>query len=156
MFCTQQLEELQKDGNCDRSSGELPEEQGGSMAEEEEDSKGEILEEMEKMKKQNMFTQYLITALIGVTIIWQMSELSMFLILRSNVTNPCRAIYGAIHDSMKKIKKAQSNNGKNHNDEKMFCGVSPIIEQLEIPELSSFIETKDANTDAASTTTNDK
>lgn len=59
--------------------------------EEEEEEEEEILKELKKVRRQNSITHYLLTAMIVITLGWQLSEVSLILNIKHRVTNPFKS-----------------------------------------------------------------
>jgi len=57
-----------------------------------EDREEEVVKELENLKKQNRTTQWLVSALIVVTVAWQISEISLLLKLKRYLTHPFRSL----------------------------------------------------------------
>ncbi|GAA0175687.1 hypothetical protein LIER_41960 [Lithospermum erythrorhizon] len=55
-------------------------------------SNQDILKELREIKKQNSRTHWLLSVMIGLTLAWQLSEVSAILILKEGLTHPLRSI----------------------------------------------------------------
>ncbi|KAL2484456.1 hypothetical protein Adt_29212 [Abeliophyllum distichum] len=56
----------------------------------------EIIKELKEVKKQNFVTQCLLSALIVLTVVWQLSEVSLILKIKDGFTNPLKSVSGII------------------------------------------------------------
>ena len=57
-----------------------------------EDREEDVVKELKKLKKQNRTTNFLLSALIIVTVGWQISEISLLLKLKEHLTHPFRSL----------------------------------------------------------------
>ncbi|XP_042466599.1 uncharacterized protein LOC122049253 [Zingiber officinale] len=55
-----------------------------------------IAEEIRGVRKQNLVTHRLLSALIVVTLVWQLNEVSLLLMAREKLRNPLKAIGDAV------------------------------------------------------------
>lgn len=62
--------------------------------EEDDEEKAKIVKELKELKRQNFITQCLLSAMIVLTVTWQISEVSIILKLKDGVTHPFRSIGG--------------------------------------------------------------
>lgn len=86
--------------NCsDKKSDEV-----GTTAAKDEGAAGvtaeEVVEELRKVRRQNTITHVLLSVLIVVTAVWQLSEFSFLLEIKNKVQHPFRAIGGMIFSAM--------------------------------------------------------
>ncbi|WOG88669.1 hypothetical protein DCAR_0207904 [Daucus carota subsp. sativus] len=56
----------------------------------------EIAQELKRVRKQNLITHCLLIAMIGLTIVWQIGEVSLLLWLKNGVTHPVRSFGGMV------------------------------------------------------------
>lgn len=62
----------------------------------------EIAKEIKKVKRQNFITHCLLTAMIILTVTWQLSEVSLLLTLKDRVSHPFRSVGSAVAGMFKK------------------------------------------------------
>ncbi|CAI9278170.1 unnamed protein product [Lactuca saligna] len=102
--------------------------------EEKEDEKEKIVKELKKMKRQNLITHCLLSAMIVLTVVWQISEVSIILRLKDGVNHPFRFI-GSI---FKRILTPPKANGiEDETDSSITNNLieSSRVGDLKIPEL---------------------
>ncbi|KAL7607502.1 hypothetical protein Lser_V15G14564 [Lactuca serriola] len=105
-----------------------------SRSEEEEDEEEKIVKELKKMKRQNLITHCLLSAMIVLTVVWQISEVSIILRLKDGVNHPFRFI-GSI---FKRILTPPKPNGSEEEIDSSITNnliESSRIGDLKIPEL---------------------
>ncbi|CAH1417323.1 unnamed protein product [Lactuca virosa] len=105
-----------------------------SEEEEEEDEEEKIVKELKKMKRQNLITHCLLSAMIVLTVVWQISEVSIILRLKDGVNHPFRFI-GSI---FKRIVTPPKPNGSEEKTDSSITNnliESSRIGDLKIPEL---------------------
>ncbi|GJU87618.1 hypothetical protein Tco_1295164, partial [Tanacetum coccineum] len=56
--------------------------------EDDDEEKAKIVKELKELKRQNFITQCLLSAMIVLTVTWQISEVSIILKLKDGVTHP--------------------------------------------------------------------
>lgn len=56
----------------------------------------EIIKELKIVKRQNLITHCLVTAMILITLTWQLSEVSLILKIKQGLTNPFKTLCGGI------------------------------------------------------------
>ncbi|KAL9246583.1 hypothetical protein vseg_020100 [Gypsophila vaccaria] len=123
-----QLEALKDDGVIDPPEPETePEELAAcngheSQTEDKMDDSDEIVKELKKLEKQNRVTHWLLSALIVVTVAWQLSEVSLLFKLREGVTHP----FKSFSNMFKGIIKPRRRN----NEEEQS-----IVPYFELPDL---------------------
>ncbi|KAJ8634177.1 hypothetical protein MRB53_027513 [Persea americana] len=96
----------------------------------------EIVKELRVIRKQNTVTHWLLSVLIVVTAVWQMSEVSLLLYLKDSVKHPFKAIGGLITGSLgcsNEYDATKSNSSsKQHQIESI-----PLPHQMKMSELLS-------------------
>ncbi|XP_050206507.1 uncharacterized protein LOC126656079 [Mercurialis annua] len=97
--------------------------------ERENSSSDEILKEIKQVKKQNFVTHCLLSALLVVTVVWQLSELTLILRLKDGVSHPFKS-FGSFLGG---IIKLPFPNGKVAEKEGHTEDDSPL--PLHIPEI---------------------
>ncbi|PWA58812.1 hypothetical protein CTI12_AA396630 [Artemisia annua] len=110
----------------------------GKSKEEDDEEKAKIVKELKELKRQNFITQCLLSAMIVLTITWQISEVSIILKLKDGVTHPFRSI-GGLFMSMIRPSKAIGNDEDtdpliSSNLTSNLIESSPVND-LKIPEL---------------------
>ncbi|CAA7034442.1 unnamed protein product [Microthlaspi erraticum] len=108
-----------------------------------EESIEEIAKDMKKVKKQNTVTHVLLSALILLTLTWQLSEYSMIYMLKDRISHPIRSIGGMfsgifkgkippIKDQLTAIPGTShsKDENKHHNGNRTNTGV-----RIQVPEL---------------------
>lgn len=61
----------------------------------------EIARELKKVKRQNVVTHWLLSAMIVLTLAWQLSEVSLILKVRDGLSHPFRSIGSVVTDFFK-------------------------------------------------------
>lgn len=69
-----------------------------------EDREEDVVKELKKLKKQNRTTNFLLSALIIVTVGWQISEISLLLKLKEHLTHPLRSLGSMVTGVFKRPK----------------------------------------------------
>ncbi|KAG8500121.1 hypothetical protein CXB51_003660 [Gossypium anomalum] len=104
---------------------------GGNVGVEE-----EIVKELKAVKRQNTITHCLLSALIVVTLIWELSEVSLVLKLRDGMSHPFRSfgsLLAGMLPSPGKINVVGSgDDDKDGNDHNI---VDPLLPSVRMPEL---------------------
>ncbi|KAF6161488.1 hypothetical protein GIB67_009367 [Kingdonia uniflora] len=82
---------------------ELLREDGCSKLQTTKDEKGieDVLKELKKVKKQNSITHLLLSIMIVLTTTWQISEVSLILILKNKFTNPFKSFGDMVSGAIK-------------------------------------------------------
>ncbi|KAG8383307.1 hypothetical protein BUALT_Bualt05G0171100 [Buddleja alternifolia] len=65
-------------------------------------SNEEIMKELKNVKRQNTITHCLVTAMIVLTLAWQLSEVSLILKIKDGLTNPFKSVGGILKGFLKK------------------------------------------------------
>ncbi|MCL7046267.1 hypothetical protein MKW94_030412 [Papaver nudicaule] len=107
----------------------------------------EIVKELKKVQKQNTITHYLLTAMILLTVAWQVSEVSLILTVKNTFTNPFKSvgsfIKGAMNGGGGIKERIGEGKTKSEKDSKSivsdFCAQiePPALPELRIPDLSN-------------------
>lgn len=103
-----------------------------------EESIEELAKDIKKVKKQNTITHVLLSAVIILTLTWQLSEYSMIFMLKDRISHPVRSIGGMLNGMFKgKLRpiKNQLAGTSNSNDQNNHGNGTQIGPQLQVPEL---------------------
>ncbi|KAE8654438.1 hypothetical protein F3Y22_tig00117048pilonHSYRG00257 [Hibiscus syriacus] len=100
------------------------EEENGEKRAEEED----IVKELKAVRRQNTITHCLLSALIVVTLIWEFSEVSMFLKLQNGLNHPFKS-FGNWFAGMLSSRGVTDGSGTDSNDD------DPMLPSVRMPEL---------------------
>ncbi|XP_071736406.1 uncharacterized protein [Rutidosis leptorrhynchoides] len=126
-----QLEKLEDESEANSQ----PTKENNTVSKSDEDEEQKIVKELKEVKKQNLITHCLLSVMILLTVVWQVSEVSIILKLKDGVSHPFRSI-GNMFMGMIKPRKS------NGNDEVIDSSsiTSNLIEaspvhDLKIPEL---------------------
>ncbi|GKE03113.1 hypothetical protein Tco_1391096, partial [Tanacetum coccineum] len=98
-----------------------------------EDKEDKIVSELKKLNRQSFITNCLLSAIIVLTVTWQISQVSIILKVKNGVTHPFRAA-GSLFTS---IIKRHKPNGNNEDTESLTTGnliESSPVHSLRIPE----------------------
>lgn len=109
-------------------------------------SSGEnIVRELRKVKKQNLITHCLLTAVIVLTVVWQFSEVTLILKVKDKVSHPFRSISNVIEGMLKKpINNGQDGEERPSEIPKLVESSTlpglkiPNLPQVELPDFSSY------------------
>lgn len=96
-----------------------------NLNEDEEEDK--IVKELKKLNRQNFITNCLLSAILVLTVTWQISQVSIILSLKNGVTQPFRSV-GSL---FKSIIKRHKPNGNNEDTDSLTTG--NLIESLPVP-----------------------
>lgn len=92
--------------------------------------KEEIVKELNKVKKQNTVTHWLLSIMIVVTVAWQISEVSLILKLKQGVSHPFRSLGGFLTGML----RGQGRKGE-AEDKPKHIQAPPLPPPLKIPEI---------------------
>ncbi|XP_023513706.1 uncharacterized protein LOC111786748 [Cucurbita pepo subsp. pepo] len=92
-------------------------------------SREDIVKELKKVKRQNVLTQCLVSVMIVVTVVWQLSEVSIMLNVKDQISHPFRFLGSLISGALKRPKTIVENSSKQEHDE------ASMLPPLQIPEL---------------------
>ncbi|KAG6592966.1 hypothetical protein SDJN03_12442, partial [Cucurbita argyrosperma subsp. sororia] len=92
-------------------------------------SREDIVKELKKVKRQNVLTQCLVSVMIVVTVVWQLSEVSIMLNVKDQISHPFRFLGSLISGALKRPKTIVENSPKQEHDE------ASMLPTLQIPEL---------------------
>lgn len=109
---------------------------------EEEDKNGdvigkeEIVNELRKVRKQNLITHCLLSVMIVLTLAWQFSEVKILLKVRDGVSHPFRSFRSMLVGMLKRGPQRNGNgNGKRNGSEQLENQYSIDLPHIELPEL---------------------
>ncbi|PNX77532.1 hypothetical protein L195_g033500 [Trifolium pratense] len=105
-----------------------------------ENNDDEIIKEVKKVKKQNFVTHCLLSAMIVLTVAWQLSEVSLVWKVKEGINHPFRSFGNMVKDTVKDVKERVSDfNGKDAADDKENNESTslPIPTSIKIPDMTS-------------------
>lgn len=110
------------------------------LLEEEERAADVIIKEVKEVKTQNSITHYLLTAMILITLGWQLSEVSLILKIKDGLRNPFKSLGGFLKGFLKgeDVIKAAASDAHKHLTHQTYL---PAI------NISSFDEDDDDDDD---------
>ncbi|GAU16672.1 hypothetical protein TSUD_326220 [Trifolium subterraneum] len=109
---------------------------GGSKGSENNDD--EIIKEVKKVKKQNFVTHCLLSAMIFLTVAWQLSEVSLVWKVKEGINHPFRSIGNMVKDTVKEVKEKVSDfNGKDDDDNKENNESTSLTTSIKIPDITN-------------------
>ncbi|CAK9328699.1 unnamed protein product [Citrullus colocynthis] len=76
-------------------------------------SREDIVKELKKLKRQNLLTHCLLSVMIVVTVVWQLSEVSIILNVKDKISHPFRSVGNLISGMLKRPKTIVDNTEKN-------------------------------------------
>ncbi|XP_010250679.1 PREDICTED: uncharacterized protein LOC104592862 [Nelumbo nucifera] len=89
----------------------------------------EILEEIKKVRRQNSITHWLLSIMIFLTAAWQLSEVSLILMVKDKLSHPFRSVGNVVTGMI-------MGRGKNERDaEQNTQTEAPSLPSLKMPEL---------------------
>ncbi|KAK1270444.1 hypothetical protein QJS04_geneDACA012588 [Acorus gramineus] len=89
------------------------------------------MRELKAVKRQNLITHCLLSVVIVVTVVWQLSEVSFLLSMKDKVSHPIRSIWNVMEGALKGGGKIQDPNKPNNHT---LIEASPLL-PLSVPEL---------------------
>lgn len=96
----------------------------------------EIVKELRVIRKQNTVTHWLLSVLIVVTAVWQMSEVSLLLYLKDSVKHPFKAIGGLITGSLGRSNEYDATKSNSSSKQHQIESI-PLPHQIKMSELLS-------------------
>lgn len=114
----------------------------GASAKDEKSSEGadigveEIVKELRVIRKQNTVTHWLLSFLIVITAVWQLSEVSLLLYLKDTVKNPFKAIRGLITGSLGLSNESDATKSNSSSKQHQIESI-PLPHQIKMSELLS-------------------
>lgn len=94
----------------------------------------EIVKELRVIRRQNTVTHWLLSALIVITAVWQVSEVSLLLCLKDTVKHPFKAIGGFIAGSLGRSNETDATKSNLSSKQHQIEGL-PLPHQIKMPEL---------------------
>ncbi|CAH9080324.1 unnamed protein product [Cuscuta europaea] len=114
-----------------------------SSLEAEEEDEEKVIKEMKKIQKQNKVTHCLVSALIVLTLTWQLSEVSLILKLKDGLNHPLRSLGGFVAGMFRRrklpISQAEEDDDGQRllgNQNKQGSGAAAPFPTIKIPHLS--------------------
>ncbi|XP_038874574.1 uncharacterized protein LOC120067172 [Benincasa hispida] len=96
-------------------------------------SREDIVKELKKLKRQNLLTHCLLSVMILVTVVWQLSEVSIILNVKDKISHPFKSLGNLISGVLKRPKTIVDNTEKNSS--KQDHDEASVLPPLKIPEL---------------------
>ncbi|XP_019180491.1 PREDICTED: uncharacterized protein LOC109175639 [Ipomoea nil] len=105
---------------------------GHELKEEEEEEEDRVIKELKKIQRQNFLTHCLVSAMIVLTVTWQLSEMSLILKLKDGLNHPFRSLRGFVAGIFKGPVKDDEKppNGKQKQDASPLPLSGPAISRL--------------------------
>lgn len=103
----------------------------------------EIVRELRKVKRQNTVTHWLLSAMIVLTVAWQISEVSLIMKVREGLSHPLRSFGGAITEFLKGPAPKGHDDVDKDADQRQSetIGIPPLkmpeFPQFDVPNLTS-------------------
>ncbi|WJX33412.1 hypothetical protein P8452_21623 [Trifolium repens] len=98
----------------------------------------EIIKEVKKVKKQNFVTHCLLSAMIVLTVAWQLSEVSLVWKVKEGINHPFRSFGNMVKDTMKDVKEKVSDfKGKDDADDKENNESTSLTPSIMIPDITN-------------------
>ncbi|KAH7515472.1 uncharacterized protein LOC107428308 [Ziziphus jujuba] len=141
-----QLESLKRDGKLEQNESSNKVGEVNCRVDESKSEKGdgnievvdtdEIVKELKKVKKQNSITHWLLSAMIVLTLVWQISEVSLILKLKDGVSHPFRSLGGMLI-GMFKSSTTNGHDSENQNESHSLPPIKvPDFPHMEFPDLN--------------------
>lgn len=86
---------------------------------------GEIVKELRKLRRQNFVTQCLLSAMIVLTVAWQVSEVSLILKVKDGMRHPFKS-FGSMLTGMLKDPRANDQDSEKQQSEEVPVNVPPL------------------------------
>ncbi|XP_068667162.1 uncharacterized protein [Aristolochia californica] len=93
----------------------------------------EIVRELREVKRQNRITHWLLSVMIVITAVWQLSEVSLILSVKNKVSNPLKTVGSMVTGFF----KGNFFNGKSTQTDEGNSSASPSCPHVEAPQLPS-------------------
>lgn len=96
--------------------------------------KDEIIKELKKVKKQNFVTHCLLSAMIVLTVAWQLSEVSLVMRVKDGMNHPFRSVGNMFKEMVKDVSGSNGQDaaaGDKENNE------STSLPSLKIPDMTN-------------------
>ncbi|XP_019177142.1 PREDICTED: uncharacterized protein LOC109172444 [Ipomoea nil] len=106
----------------------------GSEAGKEEDD-DRVIKELKKIQRQNFVTHCLVSAMIVLTLTWQLSEVSLILKLKDGLNNPFRSLGGFIAGMFKRPDKPILINNVTEDENPATGKQEQGVDAIKIPDL---------------------
>ncbi|KAA8528959.1 hypothetical protein F0562_033553 [Nyssa sinensis] len=98
----------------------------------------EIVKELRKVRRQNLITHCLLSAMIVLTVTWQLSEVALIIKLKNGLSNPFKS-FGSMLTGMLKGPRFNGQNGKPESSstkQQQIESHSPLPLPIQIPEIA--------------------
>ncbi|CAM8951513.1 unnamed protein product [Rhodiola kirilowii] len=89
----------------------------------------EIIKELKKVRRQNVVTHCLLSAMMVLTLVWQLSEIALLSKVKNGLNNPLKAMGGMLLGAIKRLGNGQSR-GKESDESRSL----PKI-KVELPDI---------------------
>lgn len=124
-----------KESNDKEKENEAVDDGGGKGSENNDE---EIIKEVKKVKKQNFVTHCLLSAMIVLTVAWQLSEVSLVWKVKEGINHPFRSFGNMVKDTMKDVKEKVSDfKGKDDADDKENNESTSLTPSIMIPDITN-------------------
>lgn len=90
----------------------------------------EITSELRKVKRQNLITHCLLSAMIILTVAWQFSEVRLLLKLKDGLNHPFRSVGGMVSGLLKGRRKTGQDEEENNSEGLPLPAVPNLIESV--------------------------
>lgn len=97
--------------------------------------KEEIIQELKKVQRQNFITHCLLSAMLVLTVAWQLSEVSLILKVKEGLSNPLKSLGGMIIGMLKGPRITGQEIEKHASAEHKPILAASSLPGLKIPEL---------------------
>jgi hypothetical protein len=125
-----------KESNDKEKENEAVDDGGGKGSEAVDDE--EIIKEVKKVKKQNFVSHGLLSAMIVLTVAWQLSEVSLVWKVKEGINHPFRSFGNMVKDTMKDVKEKVSDfKGKDDADDKENNESTSLTPSIMIPDITN-------------------
>jgi hypothetical protein len=125
-----------KESNDKEKENEAVDDGGGKGSEAVDDE--EIIKEVKKVKKQNFVTHCLLSAMIVLTVAWQLSEVSLVWKVKEGINHPFRSFGNMVKDTVKDVKEKVSDfKGKDDADDKENNESTSLTPSIMIPDITN-------------------
>jgi hypothetical protein len=125
-----------KESNDKEKENEAVDDGGGKGSEAVDDE--EIIKEVKKVKKQNFVTHCLLSAMIVLTVAWQLSQVSLVWKVKEGINHPFRSFGNMVKDTVKDVKEKVSDfKGKDDADDKENNESTSLTPSIMIPDITN-------------------
>lgn len=96
--------------------------------------KEEIVRELKELKKQNFITHCLLSAMIVLTVAWQLSEVSLILKIKEGLSNPLKSVGSIVKGQIKGMIKGPTVPGQ-EEERQTSAKQNPLLRTSSLPGL---------------------